>query len=263
VRTSYSVVIPAYNAEKSIEACLASVAAQTFAPVEVLVIDDHSRDSTGSAVERSAAKLAAAGVRLEYVRLAKNSGPSVARNTGIRMAQGSYVAFLDADDSWCPDKLEIVDRFVTGSNAGIVCHAYTDEAEFETGANGDTHEAKVLSLYAMLVRNPAQTSCAVVSKRHAFGFDESMRYCEDYDLWMRIAERSRVVQLVGRPLTRLGRPQLTSGGLSGNIVRMRLGEARVYYNFCRRAWLARAVLLPGLLVFSMLKHAYSRVSRRT
>jgi len=118
-----------------------------------------------------------------------------------------------------------------------------------------------LSIYRMLLRNPAQTSCAVVRRQAELAFDEAMRHCEDYDLWMRIAEHAPVLQLQGSPLTRLNRPQLSAGGLSSNTLYMRAGEMRVYFNFCRRAWLWRAWLLPGLLVFSLLKHAYSWLRR--
>lgn len=261
MNATYSVVIPAYNAVKTIEACLASVVEQTIAPLEVLVIDDCSRDDTEVAVHRCEERLAATGIRLEYYRLAQNSGPSVARNEGIRMAKGSHIAFLDADDTWHKDKLAIVDRYVSSSSAGLVCHAYTEEPTFDVRTSGGGHEAKSLSIYRMLLLNPAQTSCAVVRKQHALAFDEAMRHCEDYDLWMRIAESTTVLRLVGHPLTRLGRPQLTAGGLSGNTARMRIGEVRVYYNFCRRAWLTRAWLLPGLLTFSLLKHVYSHIRR--
>ena len=258
---TYSVVIPAYNAEKTIEACLKSVVAQTLAPIEVLVIDDQSSDDTEGIVQRCEGQLAGAGIRLDYVRLTKNSGPSVARNRGMRMAKGRYIAFLDADDTWRSDKLAIIDQFVSSSSAGLVCHDYTEEPTFDAITSANCYEVKSLSIYRMLMQNPAATSCTVVRKQHAVAFDESMRHCEDYDLWMRIAETASVLRLNGSPLTRLGRPQLTAGGLSGNTVMMRAGEVRVYYNFCRRAWLSRVWLLPGLVIFSLLKHVYSRVRR--
>jgi len=71
-----------------------------------------------------------------------------------------------------------------------------------------------------------------------------------------------VLYLIGRPLTRLGRPQLSEGGLSGNKVRMRVGQLRVFYNFCRRDWLRRVWFLPGLVLYSLSKHLYSSVRRR-
>ncbi len=256
---TYSVVIPAYNAEKTIEACLLSVVEQSLGPLEVLVIDDNSCDGTEAVVRRCERQLVTAGIGLEYFRLTHNSGPSVARNKGIREAKGSYVAFLDADDIWESDKLAIVDRFASG--AGLVCHAYTDALTGYEDTNEGRYDVRCLSMYRMLMRNPAQTSCAVVRKQSGLVFDEGMRYCEDYDLWMRIAEDFPVVLLVGRPLTRLGRPQLSKGGLSGDKVRMRAGQVRVFYNFCRRDWRRRAWLLPGLVMYSLLKHMYSWLRR--
>jgi glycosyltransferase involved in cell wall biosynthesis len=261
VSEDYSVVIPAYNAERTIEACLLSVAAQTLAPRQVLVIDDDSRDGTEAVVRRCERRLAAAGIGLEYFRLTQNSGPSVARNKGIREAKGSYIAFLDADDIWRSDKLAIVDRFASGSSAGLVCHACTDTPRRCEDTTEASYEVRYLSTYGMLLRNPAQTSCAVIRKQPGFVFDVGMRYCEDYDLWMRISEDFPVILLVGCPLTCLGRPQLSKGGLSGDKVRMRAGQVRVFYNFCRRDWRRRAWFLPGLILYSLLKHVYSWLRR--
>jgi teichuronic acid biosynthesis glycosyltransferase TuaG len=257
----YSVVIPAYNAEMTIEACLASVIAQTLAPLQVLVIDDHSSDGTEAVVRRCGNLFAGSGIVFEYFRLPRNAGPSTARNKGIREAKGSFIAFLDADDVWACDKLAIVDQFASGSGAGLVCHDYTDELGLRTSMSAIRYKAKRLSICGMLLRNPAQTSCAVVRKAPALAFDETMRHSEDYDLWMRIAEHSSVLRIIGKPLARLGRPQLSAGGLSSNTLRMRAGEVRVYVNFCRRDWLYRAWLVPGLIVFSLLKHAYSWLRR--
>jgi glycosyltransferase involved in cell wall biosynthesis len=188
VSEAYSVVIPAYNAERTIVTCLGSVIAQTLAPLEVLVVDDYSSDGTEAAVRRCEEQFAAAGIMLKYCRLTKNAGPSGARNKGIREATGSYIAFLDADDTWIRDKLAVVDRFASGSGAGLVCHAYTVEPRLCAGMSAGQYEAESLSIYGMLLRNPAQTSCVVVRKQPALAFDEAMRHCEDYDLWMRIAE---------------------------------------------------------------------------
>jgi glycosyltransferase involved in cell wall biosynthesis len=262
VSESYSVVIPAYNAETTIEACLASVLAQTLPPLEVLVIDDNSADGTEAVVQRCGSLFAAAGIGFKYIRLTRNAGPSTARNMGIREARGSFIAFLDADDTWAGNKLAVVDQFASGSGAGLVCHDYTEEPGLCANIGAASYNAYALSLRDMLLRNPAQTSCAVVQRAPAWAFDESMRHCEDYDLWVRIAEDFPVLQIVGTPLARLGRPQLSAGGLSSNTLRMRAGELRVYVNFCRRNWLRRAWFLPGLMVFSLLKHVYSWLRRQ-
>ena len=92
-----SVVIPAYNASAFLPRCLESVFAQTLKPDEVIVVDDGSTDNTGSVAAELGAK----------VVLQENSGPSAARNTGIQNAAGEWIALLDADDLWAPEKLEL------------------------------------------------------------------------------------------------------------------------------------------------------------
>jgi teichuronic acid biosynthesis glycosyltransferase TuaG len=263
VTETYSVVIPAYNAETTIEACLASVTAQSLAPLEVLIIDDSSSDGTEAVARRCASSFAAAGIGFKYFRLTRNAGPSAARNKGIREAGGTLIAFLDADDTWASDKLAVVDRFASGSGAGLVCHEYSEESGLCTNTSDVSYQAQSLTLRGMLLRNPAQTSCAVVRKAPVVVFDEAMRHCEDYDLWLRIGEDFPVLQIIGKPLARLGRPQLSAGGLSSNTLRMRAGEVRVYVNYCRRNWLSRVWLLPGLMILSLLKHAYSWLRRQT
>ena len=238
-------------------ACLTSVVAQTFRPVQVIVIDDNSGDGTRDEVDRCRQSLQQAGIELEYLRLQQNLGPSAARNAGIRMARGTYVSFLDADDIWAAEKLAIVDAQIRDRRPGLVCHSYTDAERFPFDTVPKSRTAEVMSIHRMLWRNPAQTSCAVIRRDLGLTFHEGMRYCEDHDLWLRIAERAPVIRILGSPLTRLSRPQLSPGGLSGDTIRMRLGEMRVYYNFCRRSFLRRIWMLPALTLFSVAKHGYS------
>src|SRR5215212_10925703 len=93
-----SVIIPAYNAGRTITAAVGSVLAQTFRDYEIVVADDGSTDDTGQCVARF-------GERVTYLRQ-DNAGPASARNLALRHATGKYVAFLDADDVWLPRKLE-------------------------------------------------------------------------------------------------------------------------------------------------------------
>ena len=95
-----SVVIPAYNAEKTIRNALDSVLGQTMSNLEVIVVDDASRDDTVHAVE------AVDDPRVQLLRSRRNSGCSAARNMGVEHARGRWVAFLDANDEWVPERLE-------------------------------------------------------------------------------------------------------------------------------------------------------------
>lgn len=97
-----SVIIPSYNSEKYIGETLASVCAQTYPDFEVLVMNDCSQDRTAEIVEKYAQK----DPRIHLINLPGNKGVSHARNQGVRMASGEWIAFLDSDDMWTKDKLE-------------------------------------------------------------------------------------------------------------------------------------------------------------
>lgn len=95
-----SVVIPTFNRADQICETIGSVLAQSYQNLEVVVVDDASTDNTGNLVE------AISDPRVRYIRLAQNSGPSIARNTGIEQATGTMIALLDSDDNWHPKKIE-------------------------------------------------------------------------------------------------------------------------------------------------------------
>src|SRR6516162_596409 len=94
-----SVIIPAYNAERTLRRAIDSALAQDYQPIEIIVVDDGSKDATS---EVAAAYLDKA---VQLVQLPRNCGESGAMNTGIAVAKGEYIAFLDADDEWLPKKL--------------------------------------------------------------------------------------------------------------------------------------------------------------
>lgn len=114
-----SVIIPAYNSAKFAAKAVESVLAQTYQNYELIVIDDGSTDNTKEVLNRFAG-------RVNYI-FQENRGPSAARNMGIKVAQGEYICFLDADDTWLPMKLEVQLAFMK-NNRGIVL-LFSDEEE--------------------------------------------------------------------------------------------------------------------------------------
>ena len=111
---SASVVIPTYNYGRFVETAIASVLSQSVVPAEIIVIDDGSVDDTASRVQA----IAHPGLRYVYQR---NAGEAAARNHGIRLAQGEWLAFLDADDFWSPDFLErLLTRALEATDAHLV-----------------------------------------------------------------------------------------------------------------------------------------------
>ncbi len=189
-----SVVLPAYNAERYLRQCLDSVFAQTYRPIEIIAVDDGSTDESPRIIRSYSA--------VNYMRQ-DNRGPSAARNAGICAAKGKYIAFLDADDVWVPEKLaEQVPLLESNRGAGLV---FADMRLVER--DGDP-QPSMFQKYRLTreffgddrcVTNPASklvwmnfipTSSVVVRKEAvlgAGGFDETFRKAEDWDCWLRIA----------------------------------------------------------------------------
>lgn len=111
-----SVIIAAFNVEKVLQRALDSVVAQSFPAHEIIVVDDCSTDDTPGIAERYSEQHA----NVSLLRLATNGGPSVARNAAFSASTGDWVAILDADDAWRPDRLEVLARLATESDADLV-----------------------------------------------------------------------------------------------------------------------------------------------
>ena len=181
-----SVIIPNYNYARYLPQAIDSVLTQTYAPLEVIVVDDGSRDD-------SLKVLKSYGERIHWVTQ-RNQGVAAARNHGARLSQGRYLAFLDADDYWLPTKLERqMERFDQAPELGLV---YCGVDEFnESGASHlrqDGMEGWVLS-ELLLMRRPAffGGGSGFVLPRALFGevggFDESLSTSADWDLACRLA----------------------------------------------------------------------------
>ncbi len=184
-----SVIIPTYNREKLILKALDSIFRQTYQDFEVLIIDDASTDQTDRVIRELNHP------RVRYFKMDTNGGQCIARNYGIRQAKGEFVAFLDSDDEWLPEKLEKqVALFDSGSKrmGGVYGNSYTTDAIRGTtqlvetrNHRGDVHEAFLRGFC------PPTPSLFIV-KREALervgGFDEDLLTFVDLDLWMRISE---------------------------------------------------------------------------
>ncbi len=179
-----SVVIPAYNVQRFIRQTLDSVLAQTYRDFEVLVIDDGSTDGT--------AEIATDYGEPVRVLRQENAGPSAARNHGIREARGDFVAFLDADDLWRPEKLaEQMPLFDAAGRVGLVyCRFQRIDAEGQPLPTEPWPTPTGEVYYRMLERSYVPASTPVVRAacfERAGTFPADMSWAEDWLLWIRIA----------------------------------------------------------------------------
>lgn len=184
-----SVVIPTYNRRGLLGRALASVLAQTHAPDEVIVVDDGSDDGTAAWLGRDWPSVACV--------VQENRGVSAARNCGVAAAHGEWIAFLDSDDEWHPEKLERQLDALARQPDCPLCH--TNEIWIRNGRRVNPrrrHEKRGGRIFAHCLPLCVISPSAAVIRRDillAFGgFDEALPACEDYDLWLRLCARHPV-----------------------------------------------------------------------
>jgi glycosyltransferase involved in cell wall biosynthesis len=193
-----SVVIPAYNAAAFLTQTLEAVRRQTVPNVETIVVDDGSADDTAAVAQTF---LSQHGMRGQVIRQ-QNKGIAAARNAGIRAASGRYIALLDHDDLWYPDKLSaVLQTFDSQPGADLVCHDENITRDGEI-VRVSHRRAPAGELYdALLLGGNFLSPSATTFRRDAAlalgGFDERPEYqtVEDYDFWLRFSRTGRMVFL--------------------------------------------------------------------
>ncbi len=188
-----SVIMPAYNAANSIETSLLSILHQTLLPREVIVIDDGSSDETANIVDKTALQFKGVTVIL---RRQQNKGAGAARNVGLIHASQPYIAFLDADDTWTPEKLERSLAIMEQDDYALVAHDYIDiRNDNEVHIDCVKGFRSGTDAYVQLYLKGYIASISVIVKRDAIlaagGFDESLRNAQDFDMWLAILRNPR------------------------------------------------------------------------
>jgi len=186
-----SVIIPTYNRAHSLKRAIESVALQNYHNWEIIIVDDGSDDGTFELVNDLKGMLKPLNIR--YISIT-HSGVSRARNTGIDLAEGEWIAFLDSDDYWLPGKLEKQLFYLKQNPFYEICH--TDEIWIKNGRR--INQSKKHKKYEGLFFKPSLHLClispsSVLIHRRVFRnvgkFDETFNYVEDYEMWLRITSK--------------------------------------------------------------------------
>lgn len=181
-----SVIVPAYNAEKHIAGVIRSVQAQTMADWELIVVDDCSTDGTAAAVEA----ISGQDSRIRLLCNEKNSGVAKSRNRGLRECRGEYAAFLDSDDTWRPDKLQLQLECAKATGADIVYTSYAIVDEDGGRQCRDFLVPAATTFEELLKENVIGCSTVLLSARAAqkAHFEEEF-FHEDYILWLTLLQQ--------------------------------------------------------------------------
>jgi glycosyltransferase involved in cell wall biosynthesis len=209
-----SVVLPTYNRAESLRRAMDSVLGQTWSDLELIVVDDGSTDDTQHVIERIEDQ------RLRYIHYPQRRGASAARNTGLKVAKGDFIAFQDSDDQWMPEKLELqLEAFKRLPEPyGVVYTGYRKidslghSRSFPTLAASLSDQAPYSnlklqgSIHPRLLRgNLIPTQTAMV-RQDCFtlvgGFDDRLPRFQDWDIWLRLARRYQF-KLLRRPLVNI------------------------------------------------------------
>jgi glycosyltransferase involved in cell wall biosynthesis len=198
-----SVIIPTFNRAAFLKSAIESVLNQTYNDFEIIIVDDNSSDTTYEVVGNFEDE------RVKYIRHRENKGVSAARNTAIKACNGKYIAFLDDDDEWVPEKLQKQVELQDKSPPNI-CGVYSDRLIIDRLSNKiiskglQSNKVRGNLLSQLALRNQINT-CTVLLRKKCLDevgmFDETISYMEDRDMWIRLS-LNWDFEYINEPLTR-------------------------------------------------------------
>ena len=205
-----SVIMAAYNAEKTIESAIRSVLEQSYSEWELIVVNDCSTDKTSEIVTR----LMDGDKRIHLINNEKNAGVSITRKNGLECSSGEWIAILDSDDLWAPDKLEKQMKLASEKNAELV---YTGSAFISSDGssiNWVLHVPETISYRKLLKQNLVSNSSVLVKKRlyqDYYAVGDNMH--EDFAIWLGITKSGCLAYGIDEPLLTY---RLAKSSKSGN-----------------------------------------------
>lgn len=226
-----SVIIPAYSRADLLPRTVASVAAQTVTPFEVIIVDDESLDDTPAVCDRLIAHYKDT-LNIVYSRHEINKGEGGARNTGIKLATGDYLAFLDSDDEWLPMRLEKQISFLRTTRAdGVFCETYLVENEdYQHAGQVRIDHDKIVPEHLLTRGCGYGTGTNLLISRKAVAddlFDESMRLFIDLDWLYRVSQRADI-RILHEALTYYHKAPMRAGDYISMRVRIFMDKYKTH-----------------------------------
>ncbi|MEZ8859698.1 glycosyltransferase family 2 protein [Vibrio sp. 10N.247.311.51] len=218
-----SIIVPTHNVSAFIQETIDSVKAQSYTNWELIVVDDCSSDNTFDILER----IAATDSRIIILSNEFNSGAGEARNKGICVSKGRYIAFLDSDDLWMPDKLSKQICFMSKNNAAISHTSYSFVDESSVIRKGYVKVSKAVDLFDNLKRTEIGTSTAIIDTSiigRNFRFSP-MRARQDIKLWVELLGKGYLSHGLDEPLVKY---RVRAGSVSSNKFKMLYVTFNVY-----------------------------------
>ena len=183
-----SIITPVYNAEKFLSETIKSIQSQTYKNWELLLVDDCSKDNSAKIIE----EFKISDNRIKYIKLEKNSGASVSRNTGIKNAKGRFIAFVDSDDIWKPEKLHIQIRYMLKHKIGFSFTSYRYMKENGVKTNKVAKAPLKINYNGLLKNTIIGCSTVVIDKDIVGDFEMPLvRRGQDTATWLQILKKEK------------------------------------------------------------------------
>ena len=250
-----SVVVPCYRCAATVRRAVASVAAQTLRPTELILVDDASGDAT---LQTLRDVLRDYGDWVKVVALESNVGAATARNAGWNVATQTYVAFLDADDAWHPRKIEIQCGYLLEHPEVVLCGHRCRQLSARTVGLLSWELAPFgvqrVTWTTLLLRHQFVTPSVMLKRTIAPRFTPNLRHMEDHRLWLEIVGQAMPTVKLEVELAAVYKPAYGASGLSANMWAMECAELvnyRYFHRLGKISWL-QLCFLQG---YSLLKYA--------
>jgi len=243
-----SIIIPVYNGSRFLEQTIISAIKQTYTDIEILLIEDCSTDNTLEIAEMLSEKFSA----ITLLKNQKNIGVAKSRNRGIEIAKGEYIAFLDSDDLWQPQKLEKQINLLKKSNADLCYTAYSFVNEYTQPIKKTYLVPEAVTLKKLLSENVIGLSTVLIKKSAVKQTRMTNKFAhEDYVFWLGLLKNGCKAIGINEPLMQY---RLSDQNRSGNKKRAAQSRWRIYRDFMQMNILSSACYFVSYVLHGIIKY---------
>jgi teichuronic acid biosynthesis glycosyltransferase TuaG len=241
-----SIIMPAYNCANYIGTTIESVQNQTYNNWEIILVDDCSTDDTEQKVKLYMEK----DKRITYYKLEVNSGAAIARNKAIDLAKGKYMAFLDSDDVWFPDKLTKQIKFMRKNKANFTCTSYTKIDDQGTDLNRTIIAKGRLDYDGVLKTCPGNSTVIYNSEQLGKFMIPDIKKRNDYVMWLQVMKKEKYLYGIEEPLSS---HRIRNNAISSNKLSLVSYHWEVYRNFENLSFIKSIYLILYWVIVTVLK----------
>jgi teichuronic acid biosynthesis glycosyltransferase TuaG len=249
LKTLVSIIMPSFNSEKHIFNAIQSVINQIYTNWELIIIDDYSSDNSISIIKDFISR----DSRIKLIELLKNSGPANARNIGVLNSMGEFMAFIDSDDLWLPEKLSKQISYMISNNFTFTCTGYNKINDLGKSLNHHVIPKSSYSYNQLLLSCPGNSTVVYNAKELGKFYIPNIKKRNDYLLWLQVIKKAKKIYSIPEILSS---HRIRINSLSRNKIDLLKYHWKIY----RKNEKLNFFFSSFLILFWVLKGFYSIIS---